>query len=286
MKPFHSQRGFTLIELIIVIVIMGVIGGMVSIFIKSPIDGYFASARRSAMTDVADTTMRRMSREIRTALPQSVTSDAVKHCLEFIATKTGGRYRGTDVAPTVGTAMVFSAAPALVESGSFHMFGDNSLLPVDQQIVAGDVIVVGNTGQPELNAYLQGNTATVTGVTVLSPTDSNPETTITITPGAFPNSASGSLRFQVIPGGKQSIVSYVCSAGNLHRSVRALDPLGGSVANTCPSDGPILVSGVTDCAFDETKVDNGLALVTMRLRLKDKTEVITLVHEVHMGVSP
>ena len=29
-----------------VIVIMGVIGGMVSVFMKSPIDAYFASARR------------------------------------------------------------------------------------------------------------------------------------------------------------------------------------------------------------------------------------------------
>ena len=37
----QHQRGFTLIELIMVIVIMGVIGGMVSVFMKSPIDAYF-----------------------------------------------------------------------------------------------------------------------------------------------------------------------------------------------------------------------------------------------------
>ena len=35
--PRANQRGFTLIELIMVIVIMGVVGGMVSVFMKGPI---------------------------------------------------------------------------------------------------------------------------------------------------------------------------------------------------------------------------------------------------------
>lgn len=33
--------GFTLIEMIMVIVITGIIAGMVAVFIRSPIDGYF-----------------------------------------------------------------------------------------------------------------------------------------------------------------------------------------------------------------------------------------------------
>ena len=41
-----------------VIVILGVIGGMVAVFMRGPIDAYFASARRAALTDVADTTVR------------------------------------------------------------------------------------------------------------------------------------------------------------------------------------------------------------------------------------
>ena len=55
-----SQRGFTLVELIMVIVIMGVVGGMVSVFMKGPIDAYISGGRRAALTDTADTAVRRM----------------------------------------------------------------------------------------------------------------------------------------------------------------------------------------------------------------------------------
>jgi prepilin-type N-terminal cleavage/methylation domain-containing protein len=72
MRRTSTQRGFTLVELIMVIVIMGVIGGMVSVFMKSPIDAYVDSARRAALTDVADTAVRRMARDIRKALPNSL----------------------------------------------------------------------------------------------------------------------------------------------------------------------------------------------------------------------
>src|ERR1035437_8573959 len=88
-RPVQLQRGFTLIELVMVIVIMGVIGGMVSVFMKSPIDAYFASARRAALTDVADTVVRRMARDIQRALPNSLRPLNNSQCIAFIPTRTG-----------------------------------------------------------------------------------------------------------------------------------------------------------------------------------------------------
>ena len=97
-----------------VIVIMGVIGGMVSVFMKGPIDAYFASTKRAALTDVADTTVRRIARDLHRALPNSIRNDGTTSCLEFVPTKTGGRYR------TQGTgALDFSSAVS-----SFNMLGD------------------------------------------------------------------------------------------------------------------------------------------------------------------
>ena len=94
-RPTNSLRGFTLIEMIMVIVITGVIAGMVAVFIKGPVDSYFDMARRAELTDIADTAMRRMTRDIRLALPNSLRNPAggSDQCVEFMPTKSGGRYR-------------------------------------------------------------------------------------------------------------------------------------------------------------------------------------------------
>ena len=76
MEPLSTtlikQRGFTLVELIMVIVLMGIIGGIMSVFMRGPIDAYFSGARRAALTDVADTTVRRIARDLHRALPNSI----------------------------------------------------------------------------------------------------------------------------------------------------------------------------------------------------------------------
>ena len=84
-----------MVEMIMVIVIMGVIGGMVAVFMKGPIDAYVDTARRAGLADVADTTARRVSRDLHKALPNSIRPlvTGTNQCLEFIPTKTGGRYR-------------------------------------------------------------------------------------------------------------------------------------------------------------------------------------------------
>ena len=107
------QRGFTLIELVMVIVILGVLGGIVAVWMKGPIDAYLALGRRAALTNVADTTVRRIARDLRTALPNSVRTPNA-NCMEFIPTKTGGRYRADDTA----AGLNFAAADT-----TFNMLG-------------------------------------------------------------------------------------------------------------------------------------------------------------------
>ena len=289
-SPVQHQSGFTLIELIMVIVIMGVIGGIVSVFMKGPIDAYFDSARRAALTDVADTVARRVARDIQRALPNSIrtkdtSGSGVTNCLEFIPTKTGGRYRAEAESPGVGDFLDFNTADT-----SFNMLGLNSALPSDQQISPGppaDVIVVYNLGIPGSDAYTTTgssiNTATVTSVGGTGSTAT--ETNIGIFARQFPL-ASGTYRFHVVPGG-ELMVSYVCSASTLRRTSSS----AFSAAASCPATGSIVASNI-DCTgtwFNYTGSDlQRNALVSMVLKVSDSSsgESVTLQHEVHVSNTP
>jgi len=67
---------------------------MVAVFLKAPVQGYMDSARRAEITDIADTALHRIERDLRTALPNSVrvTSNGSTVFLEYLETIAGGRY--------------------------------------------------------------------------------------------------------------------------------------------------------------------------------------------------
>lgn len=281
-----GQRGFTLVELVMVIVIMGVIGGMVAVFMKSPIDAYFDSARRAGLTDVADTTVRRMERDIRTALPNSIRS-AGDQCVEFIPTKIGARYRaGLDGG---GDVLDFSLLDA-----SFNMLGRNANLLVKQQIAAGDLVAIYNLGISGADAYAADNTSAVTAVGAES--GSPTESVIAINAAQFPLE-SPNHRFHVIPQGEQ-VVRYVCLGANgtnaqghgngtLYRQVLEL-PLPASAS--CPTSvtgAARLANRVSACNFRYSGSDlQRNALLSLRLQLTDSGETVSLQQEVHVSNTP
>lgn len=280
------QNGFTLIELIMVIVILGVISGMVAVFMKGPIDAYFAGGRRAALTDVADTTVRRMARDIRTALPNSLRTPSTS-CVEFIPTKTGGRYRADNTA----AGLDFAAADT-----TFNMLGDNNPLDMNgnalsgQRIEAGDVVVVYNLGIPGADAYASNNTGVIS--TVGSASGTPPETAISFaSPGVLFPLASGSNRFQVVPGAER-VVAYVCSGAGTDTSGNGTGTLRRTASNTfaptsCLATGPVLASNVSSCNFNYSGSDlQRNALISMSIQLTTANETVSLQHQVHVNNTP
>src|SRR2546425_1233021 len=89
------ERGVTLIEMVIVISITAIIAGAVSVFISRPVEGYADAARRAEMTDIADTALRRMTRDLRTALANSIriTNAGNVTYIEYLQSSGGGRDR-------------------------------------------------------------------------------------------------------------------------------------------------------------------------------------------------
>lgn len=262
------QHGFTLVELVIVIAIMGVISSMVAVFMRGPIDAYFATARRAALTDAADTVLRRIERDVRKALPNSIRTPS-NQCLELIPTKTGGRYRAAG-----SGALGFDAA-----STSFNMLGLNSVLPADQKIAAGDIIVVYNLGPlvPQADTYLDVNTAVVGSLGA----ESGGETPINIVSKLFPLESGGN-RFHVVPSAER-VVSYVCNGGSLYRTVNS-----SSFSSSCPYTGPVIASNVS-CNFDYSGDDlarNALVRIVLQLQTSNSAESVQLQQEVHINNTP
>jgi len=157
------QRGFTLVEAIVVMVVTAILAGTTVMFIRRPVQSYVDNAARADMGDVAELALRRMARELHTALPNSIRLSVAGNLslLEFIPTKAGGLYLAVE--DNAGpNSLSFTQANRL----SFDIVG-----PVPSgayAIAVGDSIVVYNlgTGFVDADAYANvgGNRATVTAV--------------------------------------------------------------------------------------------------------------------------
>ncbi len=67
-----KQNGFTLVELIVVIVITGILSTFLVQFILLPIQSYSDVARRTRLVDIANTVIEKIRLDVREALPNSL----------------------------------------------------------------------------------------------------------------------------------------------------------------------------------------------------------------------
>lgn len=188
------SRGVTLVELIAVIAITGILAAVVAVFIRRPVEGYADSARRASLTDEADTALRRITRDLRLALPNSVRVDGTGQFIEYIETTGGGRYRAEVSSTGTGNILDFSAPDTL-----FDVLGPVPTLATGNQIVVYNLYNTGTTS----NAYSGDNRAALTSLAAPP---------IAMASTLFPQ-PSPSKRFHVVSGP----VTYGCSGGQLIR---------------------------------------------------------------------
>jgi MSHA biogenesis protein MshO len=276
----HKQSGFTLIEAIMVIVITGILGALAS-SIASPLRGYFDATARADLSDVADTALRRMARDLHLALPNSIRVSG--KYIELLPTTTGGRYRAQQncSGACTGDTLDFVAADT-----SFDVVGPLPL-PVP---VAGNEVVIDNAGTGD--AYSGNNVATLTSTVgcVLSAAK------ICFTGGGgmrFPSTSPGN-RFQIIGGP----VTYVCdtATATLWRYTgyarQAVQPITIATLDALTNVSRARLATGVDCAASTFVFTSSVGLVTMSLTLSNNIDLprnpdrLTLLHQVHVQNAP
>jgi MSHA biogenesis protein MshO len=305
-RPYRLRRarGFTLVEAIVVIVIIGIVSAMVAVFIRAPILGYRDTVARAELTDQADLALRRMARDIRLALPNSVRVNAAGDHLEFLQTRSGARYISVEDGIDNSLALRFDDPTktdfaALAPPASFS------------QARVNDYVVVTNLGMgfAPANAYDlsttgAGNIAAITGIDAPSTATVNtdagtvtlPVRRITLAANPFARQAipmvSPRQRFQVVSGP----VSFFCTdAGNGTFTLWRAWGYGINATQTIPTTGPraMLATGLTRCSGLFNADGNvalqrtGLVVVAIEMQSRNADAgKIRLVHQVHVDNTP
>ncbi len=288
-------RGFTLVELVVVIVVGAIIAATLAVFLKPALDAYLGSRTRSELSAQAGHAMQRMVRDLRVAVPNSVRSPSAS-CFETVPTTTGGRARKgpdtvNDSAPGCSPGATCSAP---MDTGQ-ALTAIDVLTPLSATPAVGDWVVVDNQNPGDV--YGGSNRAAITSVT--TPSAAYGRTRLGFAGFALPPGYD-SARFVVVPSAQQAVF-YVCAGadgtldgnGNGRGTLVRLKAYGfnSTVPTACPATtgGAVLATGVVSCRFlyspnQGATQQNGF--VSLQLELARNSERASLVMGAHVANAP
>jgi MSHA biogenesis protein MshO len=251
-------QGFTMIELIMVIVLMSIISLASIEIINFTVQAYDKTLGRQTLGNSARVATDRISRELRSALPNSARVSG--NCLEFIPINAAGSY--IDL-PVEAGAATFQAIP--FNAGQESATGRTAVYPVDTRVynLSSNILSGASTlGLPDVNNEIQ--------VTLVASHQ-------------FPNHSPGSRFFLVAEP-----VSFCIDGENLFRyenyEFNSSQPSVGGLPSALP-DRAVLVQNVDSSITPFTVIDQSLqrnAIVAIDLIFSHDSEMVRIAHEVQL----
>ncbi|MFW5451211.1 MAG: type II secretion system protein J [Methylophagaceae bacterium] len=269
----HKQAGFTLVELIMVIVIGGIVAAMTASILTLPINAYLDTSRRATLTDTADSALRRMQRDIRRALPNSIRISADGQTLELLHVVAGGRYRAKVASDGSGDIVDFTLADTGFDIlGNLQNFSDIT--------TSSDRVVIYPLSTAGSDAYAGDNSTIVSATSTASH--------IVMPAFQFPLN-SPQQRFFII----DSPVTYRCDTSATATKDKVLIRYEGyaiqAIQPEPPASGSALQANfISSCLFSYNAGSaTRSALVTLEIILTDDdNESVRLIHQVHVDNQP
>jgi MSHA biogenesis protein MshO len=278
----RRAAGFTLIELVVVIAITAIIGGIMVMLIATPMQAYFAQTRRAMLVDSANSARRLIAGDVRSALPNSVRvwSNGNIRMLELLATTYNAAYFSENMSPNPLLDLSVTVPPPDTDFATVGVFGN----PVPPN--AG-YVVVNNLGTAA-DAYTLTNViapvSTITAGTAPQP-GNPPVDRVHLNPGFTFAADSPKHRVFLVSGP----VAYLCdqAAQTLTRywgygvtaTPGAHDSAGKMAAAGAQS--ALVAQNVTSCAFGTTLGTTQYGqLVMLQILLSNGGENLPIMEEV------
>ncbi len=287
----RPQRGFSLLELITVVVLLGILAGGAGLLITRPIEAYDAQVRRQQLVDQGEMALRQIALEVRRALPNSVrvTAAGSGDALELVPTLDGARYRdeGGGVVNTAADILDFTGVDREFNLlGSFGSFGDGDDLDGEQRLV-----IYNTSATAPNNIYADAAENDASGI--VTPNDIDvaftalgpPSNELRVTLDAdfeFTQQSPGQRIFVI-----DEPVSYVCDpATGLIMRHSGYGFIAGQPAAP-GGDSDRVVSQLSSCEITyEAGTSQRGGIVTVEITISAGNESIDLLHQIHVENVP
>lgn len=288
------QKGFTLVELVVVIIVSGILSGVLMAIVVQPMQAYDRLAKRARMVDVAETALHHMTIEVQVALPNSIQTCADGSCVEFLRTVAGAKYTTLNEDPVPDDdEYSLSVEGIALTAEELSLVDDGADADGHCNTGESDCLVVYNLGSPGANAWDLDNMRSITYADAASVSyrEANPAGE-----NGFPTN-SPENRFFVV----DRPVRFKC-ANNQIKRVEGYD-ISSSYLNDSNNESSETLTGgnktesllakfVYDCSFQyiqgsATEKDVLLASITISdLAGASDDEFVTLLHQIHVSNLP
>lgn len=272
MRMLQRTGGFTLVELVMTIVLLGIISAVLAPVITTSVTAYTDTRSRNELIARGRIALGRLAREIHQAVPNSLRVLAGNNTIEFVTASAGGRY--VDRNDTLISSG--SCATSRRFRTGFNLTQLCLLNPQANFAADGDTLVIGNTSPTTLQ---NGNSRVALNG---APGGGPPLWTVTFSNHTF-NEASPGMHFNIVDATHE--VGLVSGTDGLRWRMNNGISLGlYDNAVTVSTADPLLTDGVSGITFTYNAAADGM--LNVNLSLADDGETVQLHEEIYVRNTP